>query len=217
MQQQAQGTQLWPGGQGAHYQDRSQLFQPSTNLGQNNGVQQKSRNPPPVHSTPNVHGRQKNNGYGTANSNYNNNNQVPSASQGQNGQGNTGYAPAPRTVYFEDETGNRNRYGNQNGQFQQNPNPNPPYALDFEEQGFNGNFVLDDEGGDLYRIENNDGQYQNQNNGQNGNNGQNHNRNGQNNYRPPHQLCRRYGLHNESSFNTFEFDFKLACKMHRIP
>ncbi|MCP4498352.1 MAG: hypothetical protein GY822_00080, partial [Deltaproteobacteria bacterium] len=42
-QQQAQGTQLWPGGQGAHYQDRSQLFQPSTNLGQNNGVQQKSR------------------------------------------------------------------------------------------------------------------------------------------------------------------------------
>ncbi|MCP4474389.1 MAG: hypothetical protein GY821_07445, partial [Gammaproteobacteria bacterium] len=87
--------------------------------------------------------------------------------------------------------------------------------MDFEEQGFEGNFVLDDEGGDLYRIENNEGQYQNQNNGQNrGNQGQNHNRS---NYKPPSQLCRRFGLHNDSSFDTFEFDFQLACEMYQIP
>ncbi|MCP4493448.1 MAG: hypothetical protein GY820_40010, partial [Gammaproteobacteria bacterium] len=75
----------------------------------------------------------------------------------------------------------------------------------------------DDEGGDLYRIENNEGQDRYQNNGQNGNNGQNHNRNNQNNYKPPHQLCRRFGLHNDSSFDTFEFDFQLACEMYQVP
>ncbi|MCP4459215.1 MAG: hypothetical protein GY816_14520, partial [Cytophagales bacterium] len=146
-----------------------------------------------------------------------NNNQIPSTSHGYNGQVNAGYAPAPKTVNFADERGDGNFCGNQNGQFYPNPNQNPPFPLQYEEQGFQENFVLDDEGGDLHRIENNGNQYQNQNNGQNRNSGQNHNRNNQNNYRPPHQLCRRYGLHSECSFNTFEFDFKLACKMHCIP
>ncbi|MCP4489601.1 MAG: hypothetical protein GY820_20135, partial [Gammaproteobacteria bacterium] len=190
---------------------------------------------------PNVRASQKNTGQGPAISNYNNNNQIPSTSYGYNGQMNAGHAPAPKTVNFADERGDRNFCGNQYGQFQPNqygqfqpnqhgqfypdqneqfgpnPNQNPPFPLQYEEQGFQGNFVLDDEGGDLYRIENNEGQGRYQNNGQNGNNGQNHNRNNQNNYKPPHQLCRRFGLHNDSSFDTFEFDFQLACEMYQVP
>ncbi|MCP4474332.1 MAG: hypothetical protein GY821_07155, partial [Gammaproteobacteria bacterium] len=66
--------------------------------------------------------------------------------------------------------------------------------------------------------ENNGGPQQNYNDGQNyGNYGQNHDRNDWNNYRKPGQLCRRYGLRSECSFDTFEFDFRLACKIHQIP
>ncbi|MCP4473012.1 MAG: hypothetical protein GY821_00260, partial [Gammaproteobacteria bacterium] len=149
MQQQAQSTQFRSGGQGPQFQDRSQFFRPSSKPGQNLEAPQKSKNMPPVHSTPNVRASQKNTGQGPAISNYNNNNQIPSTSYGYNGQMNAGYAPAPKTVNFADERGDGNGYRNQGqfqqnyghfhqnqGQFQQNrdqfqpnPNPNPPYGL----------------------------------------------------------------------------------------
>ncbi|MCP4473443.1 MAG: hypothetical protein GY821_02510, partial [Gammaproteobacteria bacterium] len=106
-----------------------------------------------------------------------------------------------------------------------------PYPMGYEEEGFGGNMAFDYEEGDWYTMEPTGGQWQNNhgnqqpyhNGGQNGyqnggNHGQNHNRNNnQAPYRPPNQLCRRFGLRNDCSFDTFEFDFKLACKMHQIP
>ncbi|MCP4494944.1 MAG: hypothetical protein GY820_47735, partial [Gammaproteobacteria bacterium] len=115
----------------------------------------------------------------------------------------------------------------QNGHHQMMPNQNPPYPMGYEEEEGNGNMMFDYEEGDWYNMEPTGGQLQNNhgnqqpyhNGSQNGgNNGQNHNRN--NNpasYRPSNQLCRRFGLRNDCSFDTFEFDFKLACKMHQIP
>ncbi|MCP4490452.1 MAG: hypothetical protein GY820_24500, partial [Gammaproteobacteria bacterium] len=159
MQQQAQSTQFRSGGQGPQYQDRSQFFRQSSKSGQNLEAQQKSKNIPPVHSTPNVRASQKNTGQGPSIS-QNNNNQIPSTSHGYNGQMNAGYAPAPKTVNFADERGDRNFCGNQYGQFQPNqygqfqpnqygqfypdqndqfgpnPNQNPSFPLQYEEQGF---------------------------------------------------------------------------------
>ncbi|MCP4494759.1 MAG: hypothetical protein GY820_46765, partial [Gammaproteobacteria bacterium] len=118
-QHQAQGNQLWPGGQAAYYEDRSRLFRPSSRPGQNNNAAQKIlKNPPPTHSTPNARASQQNNGYGPAISNYDNYNQIPGTSYGQNGPVNTGYAPAPKTVKFADERGDGNGHRNQ-GQFRQ--------------------------------------------------------------------------------------------------
>ncbi|MCP4474282.1 MAG: hypothetical protein GY821_06900, partial [Gammaproteobacteria bacterium] len=114
----------------------------------------------------------------------------------------------------------------QNGHHQSMPNQNPPYPMGYEEEGFDGNGMFDYEEGDWYTMEPTGGQWQNNHGnqqpyddgGQNGgNDGQNHDRNNPAPYRPPSQLCRRFGLRNDCSFDTFEFDFQLACKMHQIP
>ncbi|MCP4474433.1 MAG: hypothetical protein GY821_07675 [Gammaproteobacteria bacterium] len=149
MQQQAQSTQFRPGGQGPQYEDRSHHFTKSAKSGQAYGASYRSKSQPPLHSTPNVRAEQRNTGQGPTTSN--NNNQIPSTSRGQQGQVNAGYAPAPKTVNFAEDVDDGNRYRDQNDQFCQDPNQNPPFPLQYEDQGFTENFVLDDEGGGLFR------------------------------------------------------------------
>ncbi|MCP4473310.1 MAG: hypothetical protein GY821_01805, partial [Gammaproteobacteria bacterium] len=135
---------------------------------------------------------------------------------------NNGTRNQHRTVTIDGD--DRGREDDNEGQDDRpHPNPNPPYPQGYGNgygSGYGNNRMgSGDSGNDRYSSDNSDrGQNRNNNNNNRQNNSQNNDRNdNQFRNRPPNQLCHRYGSRDECSFDTFEFDFRLACKMHEIP
>ncbi|MCP4493840.1 MAG: hypothetical protein GY820_42045 [Gammaproteobacteria bacterium] len=134
-------------------------------------------------------------------------------------------SPLQRAVNFADEYDGDEEGDSEGGRGHRgyhNQNPPTPSGYGNESVGGNGFY---DERDDRYESDNaqrgqaNPYQGNLNHNQQNRNNhGQNHNRNEQQfKNRPPNQLCKRFGFRDDCSFDTFEFDFQLACKMHKIP
>ncbi|MCP4493031.1 MAG: hypothetical protein GY820_37895, partial [Gammaproteobacteria bacterium] len=167
----------------------------------------------------NQNGQNRNTVYqGQQNGQNTNNNGQNHTNNGQNHNRPTGDAGNSqnqrRTVTIGGYDGDREDEGDgQNNR--PNPNQNPPFPMGYSDNQLGPN----DSGNDRYSSDNSDrGQNRNNNNNNRQNNGQNNDRNeNQFRNRPPNQLCRRFGTKNECSFDTFEFDFQLACKMHKIP
>ncbi|MCP4490450.1 MAG: hypothetical protein GY820_24490, partial [Gammaproteobacteria bacterium] len=134
-------------------------------------------------------------------------------------------SPLHRAVNFADEYDGDEEGDSEGGRGHQGyRNQNPPTPLGYGNESVGGNGFYDDRD-DRYESDNaqrgqaNEYQGNPNHNQQNRNNhGQNHNRNEQQfKNRPPNQLCKRFGFRDDCSFDTFEFDFQLACEMHQIP
>ncbi|MCP4491595.1 MAG: hypothetical protein GY820_30450, partial [Gammaproteobacteria bacterium] len=110
---------------------------------------------------------------------------------------------------------------------QGHPNQNPPTPMGYGNASLGGNGFYEEreeryDSDNAQRGQANAYQGQPNNNQQQqryqNNRSQNHNRNEQQfKNRPPNQLCKRFGFRDDCSFDTFEFDFQLACEMHQIP